>query len=166
MTHSPSTTSLGLAYNPFLFASFGDAHAAGPISTVSALARLDIDPWQEAAELARLSKGVAIQRLALLLARLPGWSDAIPESQMAATRLIGLLPGHAGEVGAVSGQPNRLRAAASPTFVAIGFGIALIFLVTGFLAAPNDRSPEQAAAKPASASSTAQPGAAQTNPRR
>jgi hypothetical protein len=169
MTHSPSTTSLGLAYNPFLFASFGEALAAGPISTVSALARLDIDPWQEAAELTRLPKGVAIQRLALLLARLPGWSDAIPDSQMAATRLIGLLPGQAGEVGevgAVSRQPNELRAAASPTFVAIGFGIALIVLVTGFLAAPNDRAPEQATAKPASASSTAQPGAAQTNPRR
>ena len=166
ITHAPSTTSLGLAYNPFLFASLGEAHAAGPISMVSALACLDLDPWREAAELARLPRDVAIQRLVVLLARLPGGADAIPDSQMAATRLIGLLPGQAGGVGAVPTRPNDLRAAASLTLVALGFGIALMLLVTGFLAAPNDRMSSSPETKPGIASDIAAPGATQPNLRR
>ena len=46
MTHSPSTTGLGLAYNAFLFASISDDSGAAPLNTVSVLARLDVDPWQ------------------------------------------------------------------------------------------------------------------------
>jgi hypothetical protein len=63
-----------------------------PVSVLSALARLDLDPWKEAAELSELAKNTAAQRLASLIARLPGgrWTQA--DSVPIADRLIKLLP--------------------------------------------------------------------------
>ena len=38
-------------FNAFLYASIGEDRADGELSVVSALARLDVDPWQEAEKL-------------------------------------------------------------------------------------------------------------------
>lgn len=63
-----------------------------PLSVLSALARLDIDPWQEAAELARLPPETATQRLASSIAALPdAWSVRL-EFKAIAARLVALLP--------------------------------------------------------------------------
>ena len=62
------------------------------LSVVSALARLDVDPWQEAARLARLPVEAATQRLASLIAALPEASGPRWDPATIATRLIGLLP--------------------------------------------------------------------------
>ena len=63
-----------------------------PLSVLSALARLDIDPWEEAAELSELPRFTAAQRLAALIVQLPGgrWTQA--DSRTIADRLIELLP--------------------------------------------------------------------------
>src|SRR5579871_3519187 len=53
-----------------------------PLSVLSALARLDVDPWHTAAALAQLPKATAAQRLAFLFAELPdgpAYRDAIAE---------------------------------------------------------------------------------------
>ena len=42
-----------------------------PLSVVLALARLNLDPWQEAAELSELPKETAAATLETLIARLP-----------------------------------------------------------------------------------------------
>ena len=63
-----------------------------PLSMLSALARLDIDPWQEAAELARLPEETATQRLASLITALPDGSSAHLDPGTIAARLIALLP--------------------------------------------------------------------------
>jgi hypothetical protein len=63
---------------------------------LSALARLDVDPRQEAANLAQLPGGPAIERLALLLAVLPGRISANPDPRTIAARLIALLPRRTG----------------------------------------------------------------------
>jgi hypothetical protein len=49
-----------------------------PLSVLSALARLDVDPWEEAAKLSELPKDTAAQRLASFIVRLPGgrWTQA------------------------------------------------------------------------------------------
>lgn len=62
------------------------------LSVLSALARLNLDPWKEAAELSELPSGPATQRLATLIVRLPGgrWTQA--DSMGIAHRLIELLP--------------------------------------------------------------------------
>ena len=63
-----------------------------PLSVVSALARLEVDPWQEAARLADLPKELAAAALDGLIRRLPagGWDQA--ETRKIADRLIELLP--------------------------------------------------------------------------
>ena len=62
------------------------------VSVVSALARLDIDPWQEADELARLPREAAMARLASWIAALPEGPWAQPDPGKTAGRLIALLP--------------------------------------------------------------------------
>ena len=65
-------TSLDPSSTTFSTAPIGADDGEMPLSVLSALTRLDLDPWQEAAELSELPKGTATQRLAALIARLPG----------------------------------------------------------------------------------------------
>ncbi len=62
------------------------------LSVLSALARLDIDPWHEAAELAQMPRLAAKQRLKSLIDELPEIRSILPDSEIASTRLIALLP--------------------------------------------------------------------------
>jgi hypothetical protein len=82
----------GSEFNNFLFAPIGEDGNGMLLSVLSALARLDIDPWQEAAALARLPGRTAIQRLAGLIAALPDGPSAHRDPEPIATRLIALLP--------------------------------------------------------------------------
>ena len=59
---------------------------------VSALARLNLDPWREASELANLPRESAIYRLAALIATLPGNPTAHLDANKNSSRLISLLP--------------------------------------------------------------------------
>ncbi len=62
------------------------------LSVLSAMARLDLDPWQEAATLARLPGEAATARLASLISALPDEPSAHPDPRTIAARLIALLP--------------------------------------------------------------------------
>ena len=53
---------LGTEFDDFLFAPIVEDRNDMPLSVLSALARLDIDPWQEADKLARLPGETATQR--------------------------------------------------------------------------------------------------------
>ena len=57
--------------NDFLFASVGDEQNGMALNVISALTRLGIDPWEEAARLAALPKALAAEALAPMIARLP-----------------------------------------------------------------------------------------------
>ena len=83
---------LGVEFDAFLFAPVFDDKAEAPLSVVSALARLDLDPWEEAADLSQLPSETAGQRLASLLAQLPGGPPVHPGLEGVAPRLIALLP--------------------------------------------------------------------------
>ena len=48
MTHAALTPLLGREFDNFLFAPLGDDQNGPPLSVVSALAQLEVDPWQEA----------------------------------------------------------------------------------------------------------------------
>ncbi len=93
MTGTASTSALAPEFNAFLFAPIGLDRNEMLVSVVSALARLDIDPWQEAAQLARLPKAAAALRLAGLIARVPGGPPAQLDGVSATARLVALLPG-------------------------------------------------------------------------
>jgi hypothetical protein len=87
-----SFSALASEFDDFLFAPIGKGRNDVPLSVLSALARLDIDPWQEAAELTRVSREVATQRLASLIAALPDEPSDLDSGRIAA-RLVVLLPG-------------------------------------------------------------------------
>lgn len=92
MTYTARDSQLGPEFDNFLFAPIGDDGNGMLLSVLSALARLDIDPWQEAAKLSGLPGGAATQRLASLIAALPDESSAYPDPATVAARLVALLP--------------------------------------------------------------------------
>jgi len=94
MTGSGSISVVGSEFNVFLFARVGEDRNDTPLSVLSALARLNLDPWQEAAELAQLPRESAIQRLASSIAALAGGPPPHLEHGIIAARLIALLPHH------------------------------------------------------------------------
>ena len=79
-------------FDDFLFAAVGSERNEMPLTVLSALSRLDVDPWKVAAELSELPKESATQRLASLLARLPEGRWAQTDAWDIAGRLIDLLP--------------------------------------------------------------------------
>lgn len=79
-------------FDEFLHAPVGSALDEMPLSVLSALTRLNLDPWEEASELSNLPIEAAIQRLATLIARLPTKQSGKLDCAEAATRLVALLP--------------------------------------------------------------------------
>ena len=80
-----------------------------PLSVLSALARLNVDPWKEAAELSELPTDAATQRLASLIARLPRGRWAQADSGAIADRLIELLPHRASSKVSLAEKAHGLR---------------------------------------------------------
>lgn len=92
MMHSASASGLASEFDDFLFAPIADDSNGMLLSVVSALARLDVDPWEEAASLARLPMDAATERLRALIAALPPGISASSDPATIAVRLIALLP--------------------------------------------------------------------------
>jgi len=92
MKRTGSMFSLGSEFDDFLLAPIGDDNNGMQLSVLSALARLDVDPWEEAAALARLPRAAATSKLASLIAALPAGPSARPDPGTIAIRLIPLLP--------------------------------------------------------------------------
>jgi len=123
-------------FDDFLFAAIGEDRNGMPLSVVSALARLDVDPWQEAASLARLPETTATRRLASLIASLPDRPSAHLDPETIAARLIARLPHPAGDTGsaemllgvgvstAMQSPPFRYIALALMVVVLGGLGMA------------------------------------------
>lgn len=84
-------TLLRTDFDEFLFASIGEDASGAPLTLLSALARLDIDAWDEAAKLAAMPVETATAQLATMLATMPNAAPPTAESTTIATRLIGLL---------------------------------------------------------------------------
>jgi hypothetical protein len=78
--------------DPFLFASVGEEVNGMPLSVLSALARLGLDPRGEAARLSHLTSKTAANQLARMFARLPDRPWTSPEIGKIASRLVELLP--------------------------------------------------------------------------
>jgi hypothetical protein len=87
---------LGSEFDNFLFAPIAEDRNGMPLSVLSALARLDVDPWEEAAKLTRLPGETAAQRLASLIATLSDEPSARLNPGTIAVRLVALLPPQAG----------------------------------------------------------------------
>jgi hypothetical protein len=92
MTPIASIAALGPEFDDFLFAIIGDDRNGMQLSVVSVLARVDLDPWYEAATLAELPAELAALRLAPLLAALSERTLQQASAKTTAVRLIALLP--------------------------------------------------------------------------
>jgi hypothetical protein len=80
------------AFDDFLYAPIWEDASGTPLSVLSALARLDLDPWKEAATLAQLPRERAIQKLISLIEALPRGPSTDPDPEAVVPRLIALLP--------------------------------------------------------------------------
>jgi hypothetical protein len=94
------TSASVMAYRPelqeFLYAPLTVANGEAPISVLSALARLGLDPWEEASKLADLTVAAATVRLTAIIARLPASSRANADPSVIVSRLVLLLPPSSG----------------------------------------------------------------------
>jgi len=71
MTHAALSPLIGPEFDQFLGASIGEDRNGTRLSVLSALARLDVDPWKEATSLARMPREAAAVRLTELIEALP-----------------------------------------------------------------------------------------------
>ena len=78
--------------NDFLFAPVGEEQNGVTLSVVSALTRLGLDPWEEAARLTPLPKARAAEALATLIAQLPIGRTQSSDDLAISQRLVELLP--------------------------------------------------------------------------
>jgi hypothetical protein len=83
---------LGREYDRFLYASVGDDNNGMPLTILSALARVDVDPWEEASKLTRLPPESAATQLASLLGALRHTPVTDLDPARLAAPLIALLP--------------------------------------------------------------------------
>jgi len=94
-TSSPSRTPAGNVtsyYDDFLLAPVWVEPGGMRLSVLSALARMNFDPWDEAARLAALPAPDAERDLVSTLDLLPGRPQASPETRILGARLVALLP--------------------------------------------------------------------------
>jgi hypothetical protein len=80
--------------NDFLFGAVGDEANGMPLNVVSALTRLGVDPWDEAARLSTLPKAAAVATLAPMIARLPICRPQLSDDWAISRRLVELLSMH------------------------------------------------------------------------
>ena len=105
-----------------------------PLTVASVLARRDVDPWAEAADLADLSREAATEKLIALLAGVPNGPSPGADTATLASHLVALL--HRSPKPRVSTTvPAQPRAPAVPqprrVKLAIYYLLALIFMLVG-----------------------------------
>jgi hypothetical protein len=121
-------------FNDFLYAPIGADKNEMPLSVLSALTRLNVDPWAEAAELSELPRDTATRRLVALIGRLPGGQGAQTDAKVIAHRLIELLPrGSGSNVRPAEEASSRLEISRS-TFGRLLIGAGLVIVVLLFAA--------------------------------
>jgi len=120
-------------FDSFLFAPVGEEVNGVPLSVLSALSRLGLDPRDEAARLSALTKEAAADQLARMIARLSDrWT--LSETRKMAVRLIERLPT------APASKPDRVKTGFGSvpgswqSSFLVYLGLALALLVGGFIA--------------------------------
>jgi hypothetical protein len=97
-------------FDSFLFASVGEEVDGVPLSVLSALSRLDLDPRDEAARLSHLTKETAADQLARMIAGLSDRRLTLSEARRVSDRLVERLPTSTG-----ADKPDRFDTGAAPT---------------------------------------------------
>ena len=123
---------LGVDFDRFLYAPVGDDQQGGLLSVVSALARVGVDPWEQAALLTRMPLDGAVEALSVLLAKLPAGSGRPVDPFPLATHLVSLLP-HAAHQSAppahAAVSQTGMRTASSRWFMVLLYLGCIVLLV-------------------------------------
>jgi hypothetical protein len=130
------------AFDEFLFAPVGEERNGMALSVLSALARLGIDPWADAARLSQLPRDSAIAALGQSIALLPPGAWLVSDATDIATRLVELLPkpgarpktvpASASASASASGMPAdwKRRTTLVLALLSFGLGVYLLFGAT------------------------------------
>jgi hypothetical protein len=154
-SRAPSRAFLGPEYNAFLFAAIGMERTGSQLSVVSALARLDLDPWDEAARLARMPAEGAARKLSALMAKLPELNAGRPDAGRAAARLIALLPNRSREPGLADEAPATAAGSLPSKMLIYALVFAGLFIVGLQLSAHDQQQAGPAPAQAAQVNSAA-----------
>ena len=161
MTHAALAPLIGPEFDQFLGAPIGEDRNGTTLSVLSALARLDVDPWREARSLARMPTGAAVARLTALIDALPGDQPSGVASRASAADLVALLP--TPKIRTANRSSATTGFGPAPMLIGLS-AFVLMMLVLFVIAALNSRGPEIGAsplALPAADATTA----AAPNPR-
>lgn len=107
MAWRPKYSLIHSEFNDFLFALVGEEKSGMQLTVLSALARLGLDPWREAARLSGLTKEAATSALTAAISVLPEGDWRKSNSRSIAVRLVDRLPKHVSP-SAKSPQGNRI----------------------------------------------------------
>jgi len=119
MTSAVSAFGRKSEFDSFLCAPIGEERNGMLLSVLSALARLDVDPWQEAATLTKMPARDATIRLTSMLSALPS-DGATPLTPGAVVQLISLLP---------RGPPRDGR----PRDTSVSYGAIALYFFAAFV---------------------------------
>ena len=81
-------------FNKFLFAYIGEESTGLSLTVLSALSRLGLDPWAEAARLSEMPEETATTSLAATISKLPEGDWDASDTRSIAVRLLSNLPKH------------------------------------------------------------------------
>lgn len=92
MAYAPTQLGQDPQFEPFLYAPLGEDRRGSSVTVLSMLARLGVDPWGEASDLAKLPEGAARQRLEALMTRFHDVPTPVPDLSRIVSGLLALLP--------------------------------------------------------------------------
>jgi hypothetical protein len=127
MEQRPSVSNITSRYNHFLFATICEEANGMQLSVVSALARTDVDPWEEATRSAAMPKAIA-EALVSTLDRVLGKNSNPSEMKVVAARLVQLLPQRGEGVTIALTAGARIGMQQTQWLVWLGFLLAISLL--------------------------------------
>lgn len=124
----------------FLFAAVGEERDGIPLTVISALTGLGLDPWIEGTRLSSLTKSEAVAQMVLIINRLPGERWPKPEMREIALDLVELLPPRGNIITAAGARLNAPVKGAALNKAALNniapsnkvWLVCLIFAAAGF----------------------------------
>ncbi|MGO8917922.1 MAG: hypothetical protein ACLQJR_18630 [Stellaceae bacterium] len=137
MALRPQYSLIHSEFNDFLFASVGEEKNGIELTVLSALTRLGVDPWGEAARLADLPREAAARALAAALSALPEGDWKVSDTWAIAARLVDRLPGRSAPATRsprAESNKNEGRRAGPAVWVICVVLVATVLFATWYLA--------------------------------
>jgi hypothetical protein len=124
----PPVSNVTSRYDHFLFATICEEANGMQLSVVSALARINVDPWEEATRLAAMPKAIAKRALVSTLDQVLGKNRNRSETELIAARLVQLLPRRSESVTIAPTGGAGVSAQRTYWLVWLGFALAISLL--------------------------------------